>query len=219
LAGFERTAANGRAQQHRSRRRGSAVPLAGSAAIVLVLCVGGAVFWWGHKSPRLNKAPAAASVARAALVQKPLPVVAPSVSALPAVARAAVAPGVAIPTVVTPTVAAPSADAKPAVSEANREFALLGPSRGPVSDTRPEFSWQPLSGAVKYSVVIVDSGLHRVQRSRALRNTTWRPRRPLRRGRTYLWQVTATLRGGHKVVASAPGTLIVGAADSPHEPQ
>jgi hypothetical protein len=31
-----------------------------------------------------------------------------------------------------------------------------------------------------------------------------RPRRPLRRGQTYLWQVTATLRGGSTVVDSGP---------------
>jgi hypothetical protein len=57
---------------------------------------------------------------------------------------------------------------------------------------------------VRYSVTIVDEGLHRVQRSPSLRTTHWRPRRPLRRGRTYLWQVTATLHGGSKVVASSP---------------
>jgi hypothetical protein len=86
-------------------------------------------------------------------------------------------------------------------------FALLGPVGKTISETRPEFSWQPLPGAIRYSVAIVDARLHPVQRSPALRTTVWRPRRPLRRGRTYLWQVTATLRGGTKVVASAPGTL------------
>jgi hypothetical protein len=87
---------------------------------------------------------------------------------------------------------------------ANTRFALLGPFGEAISETRPEFSWQPLPGAIHYSVVIVDVGLHPVQRSHQLRKTVWRPRRPLRRGRTYLWQVTATLRGGSKVVASEP---------------
>jgi anti-sigma factor RsiW len=87
---------------------------------------------------------------------------------------------------------------------ANTGFALLGPFGEAISETRPEFSWQPLPGAIRYSVVIVDVGLHPVQRSPSLRKTVWRPRRPLRRGRTYLWQVTATLRGGSKVVASEP---------------
>jgi anti-sigma factor RsiW len=87
---------------------------------------------------------------------------------------------------------------------ANTGFALLGPFGEAISETRPEFSWQPLPGAIRYSVVIVDVGLHPVQRSPSLRKTAWRPRRPLRRDRTYLWQVTATLRGGSKVVASEP---------------
>jgi anti-sigma factor RsiW len=87
---------------------------------------------------------------------------------------------------------------------ANTGFALLGPFGEAISETRPEFSWQPLPAAIRYSVVIVDVGLHPVQRSPSLRKTVWRPRRPLRRGRTYLWQVTATLRGGSKVVASEP---------------
>ena len=86
----------------------------------------------------------------------------------------------------------------------NTGFALLGPFGEAISETRPEFSWQPLPGATRYSVVIVDEGLHPVQRSPSLRKTVWRPRRPLRRARTYLWQVTATLRGGSKVVASEP---------------
>jgi hypothetical protein len=87
---------------------------------------------------------------------------------------------------------------------ANTGFVLLGPFGEAISETRPEFSWQPLPGATRYSVVIVDVGLHPVQRSPSLRKTVWRPRRPLRRGRTYLWQVTATLRDGSKVVASEP---------------
>jgi hypothetical protein len=92
----------------------------------------------------------------------------------------------------------------PAPAPVSTRFALLGPFGEAVSETRPEFSWQPLAGAAHYSVVIVDEGLHPVQHSRALHTTVWKPRRPLRRGRTYLWQVTATLRGGTKVVAIAP---------------
>jgi hypothetical protein len=83
-------------------------------------------------------------------------------------------------------------------------FALLGPFGEATSDTRPEFRWQPLAEAIGYTVVIVDTGLHPVEHSPALRATVWRPHRPLPRGRTYLWQVTATLHGGSKVVASSP---------------
>lgn len=202
LAGFERTAARSLEQRRRKRNRGPALLLVGSAVIVLAAGVGGAVFWWGHKSPRsqANKTPVAVSAVHESQRIE---------------AKATPAP---LPSTPAPLPSAPApVEPKPAASEANKEFALLGPLGEPISDARPEFSWQPLPGAVKYSVVIVDSGLHRVQRSPALHKTVWRPKRPLRRGRTYLWQVTATLRGGHKVVASAPGTLIESAADSPHE--
>ena len=98
-------------------------------------------------------------------------------------------------------------DRAPAVAarlDGNTGFALLGPFGEATAETRPEFSWQPLAEAIGYTVVIVDTGLHPVEHSPALRATVWRPHRPLPRGRTYLWQVTATLRGGSKVVASSP---------------
>ncbi len=89
-------------------------------------------------------------------------------------------------------------------AESNTGFSLSGPFGEATSDARPKFTWQPLAGAIGYTVAIVDQGLRPVQHSPALRATTWRPRRPLVHGRTYLWQVTATLRGGSKVVASSP---------------
>ena len=91
-----------------------------------------------------------------------------------------------------------------APQEPNTGFSLLGPFGEPTSETRPQFSWQPLPGAIGYRVTIVDLSLHPVQHSPALRATTWRPRRALAHGRTYLWQVTATLHGGAKIVASSP---------------
>jgi hypothetical protein len=87
---------------------------------------------------------------------------------------------------------------------ANTGFSLSGPFGEATSETRPKFTWQPLAGAIGYTVAIVDQGLRPVQHSPGLRATTWRPRRALAHGRTYLWQVTATLRGGSKVVASSP---------------
>jgi hypothetical protein len=87
---------------------------------------------------------------------------------------------------------------------ANAGFSLSGPFGEATAETRPKFTWQPLAGAIGYTVAIVDQGLRPVQHSPGLRATTWRPRRALAHGRTYLWQVTATLRGGSKVVASSP---------------
>jgi anti-sigma factor RsiW len=133
--------------------------------------------------------------------------VADELNALPDDVRSAVSEAIQHGKLQLPTDATRLRGRAPPLSGAptvNTGFALLGPFGEAISETRPEFSWQPLAGAIRYSVVIVDVGLHPVQRSPSLRKTVWRPRRPLRRDRTYLWQVTATLRGGSKVVASEP---------------
>ena len=90
-----------------------------------------------------------------------------------------------------------------AVTAGSTSFALLGPFGDEVSDDRPEFAWQPLEGATKYSIIIVDEGLRPIAHAR-LKTTTWRPKKPLRRGRTYLWQVTAILKNGTKVMGTGP---------------
>jgi hypothetical protein len=89
-------------------------------------------------------------------------------------------------------------------AQANTGFSLSGPFGEATAETRPKFTWQPLAGAIGYTVAIVDQSLRPVQHSPALRATTWRPRRALAHDRTYLWQVTATMHGGSKVVASSP---------------
>jgi hypothetical protein len=89
------------------------------------------------------------------------------------------------------------------VPTASTSFALLGPFGDEISDDRPEFTWQPLAGVTKYSVILVDEGLRPIAHTR-VKTTSWRPRKPLRRGRTYLWQVTAILRNGTKVLATGP---------------
>ena len=160
------------------RRRGLTLPLAAAIAIVFVAAVS-TVLWVRHETPRANKTPVAATVAPAPSPAPPAPV---------RVAERAPTP--------------------PETPQVKPGFALLAPVGQVISDTRPEFSWQPLAGALHYSVAIVDTRLHPVEHSHALQTTVWRPRRPLHHGRTYLWQVTATLPGGHKVVAAAPGVLI-----------
>ncbi len=207
LSGFQRPEPNRRELARGKRRRGVALPLAASVAAVLAAAVATAL-WWGHERPRANNVAPAVSVARA-------PTTPPAAGLPTSDARPdTVAPSdVGTPTGIQhvkltdasrlPGRAAPSPGA-------NTGFALLGPLGEAISETRPQFSWQALPGAVRYSVAIVDARLHPVQRSPALRATVWRPRRPLRRGRTYLWQVTATLRGGSKVVASGPGMTRIG---------
>jgi hypothetical protein len=200
LSGFQRSEPSRSGVGQRKRRGGLSLPLTASAAAILAVavCTG---LWWRHGSPRTNRnktlAAAVMPVAHSAAAPRSVPPPPP-------------APAVSVPTPDTQLaneVPALRVEVRASGTEANKGFALLGPFGDAISETRPEFSWQPLPGAVHYSVAIVDARLHPVQRSPALRTTVWRPRRPLRRGRTYLWQVTATLRGGSKVVASAPGTL------------
>jgi len=186
------------------RRRKLSPPLAASIAAIFVAGVS-TVFWLGPERARTNKPSVATSVAK-----PPVTLTAANMQANDTRVAAAAIPTQQVP-VRAPAAAANrasgSASPFPKTPEANKGFALLGPIGEITSERRPEFRWQALPGAIRYSVAIVDARLHPVQRSPALRATVWRPRRPLRRGRTYLWQVTATLRGGSKVVASAPGML------------
>ena len=192
----------GRELERRKRRRRLKASLVAAGATVSLAGIA-AVLWWGHEQTRASKVSVAAINTHSATAapERIMRPVATLTNATGMESR-----------VTTPTSTQPSATVQlggrastsAAATPADTRFALLGPVGEAVSETRPEFSWQPLAGAVHYSVIIVDEGLHPVQRSRALRMTNWRPRRPLRRGHTYLWQVTATLRGGTKVVASAP---------------
>ena len=98
------------------------------------------------------------------------------------------------------------ASAAAVLPTASTTFALLGPFGDEISDDRPEFTWQPLAGATKYAVILVDEGLRPVAHTR-VKTTSWRPRKPLRRGRTYLWQVTAILHNGTKVIGTGPTSV------------
>ena len=198
LSGFQRAEPSRRETKRSKRRRGLSLPPAVLVATIVVV-TGAAIFWWERGSPWGSKTSVAGSVRQSPVASagSGASVAPPSLSAINAQARdtRVTAERAALPL---------PDDVRP--PGANTGFALLGPFGETISETRPEFSWQPLPGATHYSVVIVDMGLHPVQRSPSLRKTVWRPRRPLRRGRTYLWQVTATLRGGSKVVASEPAT-------------
>jgi anti-sigma factor RsiW len=212
LSAFPRPEPNRGLLARRNRRRGLTLPLAAGVAVIFVAAAVSAFLWWGRGSPRAKQTSVAAAVAPSPTPAPAMPTrdtrVADEIAALPDDLRSAVSESIQhgklqLPPDVSRLGLRPNL---PAAPEATKGFALLGPFGETISDTRPEFSWQPLAGAIRYSVVIVDAGLHPVQRSPALRTTVWRPRRPLRRGRTYLWEVTATLRGGSKVVASEPST-------------
>ncbi|MBV8803898.1 MAG: hypothetical protein JO042_02600 [Sinobacteraceae bacterium] len=229
LSGFPRAEPNRRELGRPKRRGGLRVTQVVSVATVVVAAGSTLLLWkhgspWSrHESPRPTTTAAAVSTAQssgasatpgtpAALAASATPTAVATSAALATPGARATPTAVATPGAAT-TAAALAArpiaglphDAKSAAApEANTGFALLGPFGEAISDTRPEFRWQPLPGAIGYSVAIVDTGLHPVQHSPALRATVWRPRRPLRPGHTYLWEVTATMPGGAKVVASQP---------------
>jgi putative zinc finger protein len=83
-------------------------------------------------------------------------------------------------------------------------FEVLEPAGEVVAEVRPVFRWQPLAGAINYSVAIFDPKLNLVQSSPAVTATQWTADRPLKRGQTYLWQVTAKLSNGQSVSSPRP---------------
>jgi hypothetical protein len=209
LAGFARSEPDRREMKRGRRRRRLTLPRAAAVATIVVAAVS-AVLWWGRDRPRSNKTSVAVTVTHtlppvpAAGAQARDTRLADEIAALPEDVRPAVSEAIQHGKLRPPTDVIQlrgRAHTLSGAPETNTGFALLGPFGEAIAETRPEFRWQPLAGAIRYSV---DAGLHPVQRSPALRTTGWRPRRPLRRGQTYLWQVTATLRGRSTVVASGP---------------
>jgi hypothetical protein len=89
-------------------------------------------------------------------------------------------------------------------SHEGARFEVLQPLGEVVLDARPLFRWQPLAGAISYSVAIFDPHLNPVQSSPALGTTQWSAAKPLPRGQTYLWQVTAKLSNGQMVSSPRP---------------
>jgi len=219
-SGFQRPAPLGRELERRRKRRTLTLVQTATVAIIFV-AVASTAIWWGRDRSPAKKPPIAATVTQIAsppLVTVPSPASSPpvataqprdtraagQVSVQPASAKPGVAASIQHGNSQPPTDLSRSREPAPGAPQTNKGFALLSPFGEAIAEPRPEFHWTPLAGAVRYSVAIVDERLHPVQHSRALRTTGWRPRRPLRRGHTYLWQVTATLRGGSTVVASGP---------------
>lgn len=66
---------------------------------------------------------------------------------------------------------------------------VLEPAAVIIETTRPQLRWTPIQGAT-YVVSLFD-GPTLVAESEPLRAPRWQPPRPLRRGRTYQWQVAA----------------------------
>ena len=73
-----------------------------------------------------------------------------------------------------------------------------------VRTDRPTLRWQPLSGATSYTVTLLDSRMNTVATSPPLTATAWTVPRPLERGGTYTWQVTAVKDGREIISPAAP---------------
>ncbi len=224
-SGFARPQPVGRELERRRKRRTLTVVQTATVATIFV-AVASTAIWWGRDRLLAKKPPVAAAVTQIAsvpLATIPSPASSPpvataqprdtrpagQVSAQLASAKPGVAASIQHGNSQPPTDLSRSREPAPisaGAPETNKGFALLSPFGEATAESRPEFHWTPLAGAVRYSVAIVDERLHPVQHSRALRTTSWRPRHPLRRGHTYLWQVTATLRHGSTVVASGPSS-------------
>lgn len=79
-------------------------------------------------------------------------------------------------------------------AEPPRSMALQ-PAGAVVEQNPPEFTWQPMPGAGSYVVIVYSEG-REAARSGSQPGTRWRPPAPLPAGKTYEWQVIATMDDG-----------------------
>lgn len=79
-------------------------------------------------------------------------------------------------------------------------FALRSPVGSVIESQRPNFGWRRMQGAESYTVELFDESYNSVAKSPPLTAASWTAGRPLPRGRTYVWQVTAKV--GEKEVRS-----------------
>jgi len=82
-------------------------------------------------------------------------------------------------------------------------FGLTTPLGRVIKENQPTLRWKPLKDATGYSVAIVDDKFRVIEESGKLSSTEWRPSKPLPRGTTYSWQVTATRADGSEAVSPA----------------
>jgi len=72
-----------------------------------------------------------------------------------------------------------------------------------VDADRPRLEWSPADAATAYRVSVFDENFNMVATSGWQKETYWTVETPLRRGTSYVWQVTARVHDG-EVVAPAP---------------
>jgi hypothetical protein len=88
--------------------------------------------------------------------------------------------------------------------------APVSPAGTVVRQQRPTLSWDPVTGVVSYTVVVSDESGAVAARVENVRGHAWTVPRPLRRGATYTWRVSA--KGAAAAGASAAGAAAGGGA-------
>jgi predicted anti-sigma-YlaC factor YlaD len=89
-------------------------------------------------------------------------------------------------------------------NDSTEKFNLLSPYGTVVQNSRPTFRWQPLNGANSYTVYLLNTDFEVVEKSRTLTNESWTATQPLRRGKTFVWQVVAEKNGKEIAAPVAP---------------
>jgi hypothetical protein len=82
-------------------------------------------------------------------------------------------------------------------------LAPLSPVGTAVISASPEFTWQQVDGARTYSIAVFDSQFNEVAHSPRVSAPKWQPAKPLPRGITLAWQITAHFPD-HDVLAPQP---------------
>ena len=80
-------------------------------------------------------------------------------------------------------------------SVTDRSYSVIAPAGTVVLSDRPWLKWQPVPGATHYTVSIFDADFNKVATSPAVHSPEWQIAKPLARGKTYTWQITAAMKG------------------------
>jgi hypothetical protein len=92
------------------------------------------------------------------------------------------------------------------MGEANAEtFHLKSPTGTVIQSNRPTLRWEQLNGATTYKVTVLDPDFNEVVNSESLTTNEWSIPTTLKRGGTYLWQVTA-IKDGKELTSSTSTT-------------
>ncbi|HKR11440.1 MAG TPA: zf-HC2 domain-containing protein [Pyrinomonadaceae bacterium] len=80
-------------------------------------------------------------------------------------------------------------------TETEEMIEQLAPVRAVIESDRPVFRWGAFADASEYVVSVIDSKLRLVESSGSITGTEWTILKPLKRGETYSWQISAIVNG------------------------